>query len=97
MAGRPTDLELGVVLPQAVDLAVDVLVADADAGQGHLQPVVPGDGDQRPHLDHGVEADGAAVLPRGDVDLGGRDGVDLGVDDGLGIEVGQRLAQGLGP
>ena len=91
------DLELGVVLAQTVELAIDLLVAHAEAGQGDLQPVVAGDGDERPHLDHRVEGDGARVLAAGDVDLGLRDRVELGVDHGAGVEVGQRLAQRLGP
>ena len=40
--------------------------------------------------------DGAAVLARGDVDLGLGDGVELGVDHRLRVEVGQRFAQRLG-
>ena len=68
----------------------------ARPGQGDLQAVVAGDGDDRAHLDHSVEGDGAAVLAAGDVDLGLRDRVELGVDDGAGVEVGQGLAQSLG-
>ena len=61
--GRAVDrLELGVVLAQPVDLVLHLLVGDAEAGQGHLQPVVAGDGDERADLDDGVEGDGALVL-----------------------------------
>ena len=48
-------LQLGVVLAQPVDLALDLLVAHRQAGHGHLQAVVAGDGDERAHLHHGVE------------------------------------------
>ena len=68
-----------------------------ETGQRHLQAVVSGDGDQGAHLHDGVEGDRAAVLAPGDVDLGLRDRVELGVDHGAGVEVGQRLAQRLGP
>ena len=90
------DVELGVVLAQPVDLALDLLLADGEARQRDLQAVVAGNGDDRTHLDHGVEGDGAAVLAAGDVDVGLRDRVELGVDDGAGVEVGQGLTERLG-
>ena len=68
-SGAPDQFELRVVLPQAIDLAVDVLILDDDAGQGHLQAVVAGNGHRRTNLDDCVEADRPAVLPCGDVDV----------------------------
>ena len=95
--GGPLDeLELGVVLAQAIELVLDLLLGDREAGQRHLEAVVAGNGDHGPHLHHGVEGDRTALLAAGDVDLGLRDRVELGVDHGTGIEVRQRIAQRLG-
>ncbi len=94
--GPVHDLELGVVLAQAVELALHLLVGDGEARQRDVQPVVARNGDDGAHLHDGVEGHGAAVLAAGDVDLGLGDRVELGVDDGAGVEVGQRLAQRLG-
>ena len=94
--GAIDHLELGVVLAQAVDLVLHLFVLHGEPGQGDLQSVVAGDGDERPDLDHGVEGDGAGVLAARDVDLGLRDRVEFGVDHGACVEVGQRLAQRLG-
>ena len=80
---RPVDrLELRIVLAQAVELAVDLLVAHLEPRQRHLQPVIAGDGDPRPDLDDGVEGHRALLLPALDVDVRLRNGVELGVDDG---------------
>ena len=53
------------------------------------------DGDDRAHLDDGVELDVARLLAGGDVDLRRRDDVDVFGDDGLGVVLGQRVAQRL--
>ena len=44
-----------------------------------------------------LERDRPRLLPRGDVDVRLVDRVDLGFGDGPGVEVGQRLADGLAP
>ena len=90
------DIELRVVLAQAVELALHLVVADGKPRQRDLQTVVTRDGDERAHLHHGVEGHAAAVLTARDVDLGLGNRVELRVDDGTGVEVGQGLAERLG-
>ena len=89
MAGRSTTSSSASFSRRRSIWLLDLLLADRETGQRHLQPVVAGDGDERAHLDDGVEGDGAASSPAGDVDLGLRDRVELGVDDGPGVEVRQ--------
>ena len=96
MAGRPTDSSSASFSRRRSTWPSMSSSLTHEAGQGHLQPVVAGDGHHRPYLDHGVEADASALLAGRDVDLGRCDGVDLGVDDGPGVEVRQRLPQGFG-
>ena len=98
VGGRPGDLdELGLGLAHPVDLAVDLGVVDDQGRHGGLQAVVAGDADDRADLDDGIEADRAGVFAAGDVDLRRGDRVDRGLDERLGVEVGDDLAQRLGP
>ena len=82
---------------QPVDLLVDLLLAGRGRRDGHLEVLVAADLDGGPDFDHGLEGDRPLVLPVGDVDLGGHDGVDLVFTKGLRVVVGQRLAEGLLP
>jgi hypothetical protein len=91
--GTIDNLEFGVVLAQSIDLMLDLFVLDVESRQRDLQTVVARDGNERTHLDDGVERHRAALLAAGDVDLGLRDRVELGVRDGLRVEVGYGLAQ----
>ncbi len=95
--GAIHDLELGVVLAQAVELALHLFLGDGETRQSDraarrnpewrrsAAPATTASKDTAP-----------LVLAAGDVDLGLGDRVELGVDDGPGVEVGQRLAQRLG-
>ena len=58
--GAIDHVELGVVLAQPVDLVLDLFVLDVEARQRDLQAVVARNGDERAHLDDGIEGDGAA-------------------------------------
>ena len=65
--------EIGEAITQAVDLVVDVVVADGLERQLDPELVVADELHLRAHLDDGFELDVAVVLARGDLDLGRRD------------------------
>ena len=83
--------------PEAVHLGGHLVVGDLEAGQGHHQALVAGDGHGGTDQHHGLEGHRARLVARGDVDVGLVDGVDLGIGDRPGVEVGQGLPQGLPP
>jgi hypothetical protein len=95
---RPLDhAQLAELGAHALDLGVDLVVADDGARHRHPQVLVAGHGHVGPHLHHGVERHRPGLLAGGDVDVGGGDDVDVVLAHGLGEVVGQRLAQRLLP
>jgi hypothetical protein len=89
--------ELAVLGPDPVHLGIDLVVGH-DRGR-HLdpQPVVTGDHDGRSDLDGRGERQVTGLLAGGDRQLGWSDHVDVVGDGRLGVELGQGLAERLGP
>ena len=97
-AGRPTSTSSASVSRSRSTWASISSSVTARRRHGHLQPgVARGWRRSGRTSTTASKASGPALLARGDVDLGRGDRVDLGVGHGLGVEVGQRLAEGLGP
>ena len=78
-----------------VYLVVDLGLGGLGRRDGDLQAVVSGHPDGRADLHHGVEGHGAGLLPAGEIQFGGADGVDVVFHEGTNIKVRKTVLKGL--
>jgi hypothetical protein len=96
LGGRAVDgLEGGETLPQAVDLLVDLVVADLDGRNRDRDAGQVGNRDLRAHVDLGRELQRLVVGELGDLDLGAAQRLDVVLTHGGQDLLRDRLLNGL--